>query len=1457
MDRQQNRSKESRSRASRKGIWRRAGAAAGSDESSATDEKSDEELDNTGSRIRLFREKRKGAKSSTKSRRHEEAEVSREPAKASQPPRESSIAQSIKKRFAFFRRSENVKSTEDVEAVIIDNDEAGELVNRVVDVVVDVHRENGERRKEMEDKGRIGDGSSDSSSSRKSLVLKSLDLIEEFHEERIAGTESANSRLSGESEAESEVDVPTKGESEGSLEEPTSDVLPMSGAESTRRRRRWDKSEIAAGDLVEDLKKPRRRQWVMDATGTESRKNVGGRKDLVSKRSTTVVTTTPRSANKPLGRVWMPKAAPRSKSKRRDHRQAFDNEVFSYDHDEVLRIETINDSSPKIKIGNLNLEQIENEVSTLSNDEDNAASDSMSRIEKVQEHQPLTADEDDEMSDTTRDDESSMGSSESLDFVGRKSTARRRPPSGQQKLSANERSVDREEPEDIDEAEDEQETILNVIEKKSVRSSSSSKIEIIPRNFFGRKSSEETTITTYEDTSTSRRGSRHSRSRGQQVKPAGQKRSGNAIESSSRLKSKTTSSSTRNSTEEYSSNRRKAKPKARKRHKRKDNRQEPEGDRDEDIKYTSIWIHRSDMLEADYVTRHPMVKVHIVSQETGEYLKSRNKEKNAIDFLQPIITGKFDFKEKRSMLPIWDEELIFEQDFQDLLREGRSAALVLFEIVDLLNYSEASVCYDQFGRDACWYKVAWAFLRPVGISGVHHVDKRLRLQLYRPKKNFRKTAGNQCEVYRWWKSNSRNKYPSSLYVSLSGVEPPKLEPVFYEQPLHLEDVGGSREGSRVPEETEPPPPKWSRPATQTCQIPNESFVEFEASENGCFHLAFSNDGKYLACVLSEEHDYPILVYKVHDGSIHVRFPGHKSFIYSLGWARDDRFLLSVSSDRTARFWNVRDRIIEHIQSLPHPSYVYCGKFSMEVTDYIVTGCYDKVARVWALLPSGDNEGYELVQELEIHESFVNSVCLQTENDTFFTGDGLGVIVAWFAKRSRKSPIRKEWQIMRKIKIRELEGVPINTIILHPLGSRLLVHSRNNGLRLMDLRSGTVLRKFDGLTNQRIQITACISPCGSLLFCGSEDATLSVWSLQSGKLLAIYEMGIEGKAVTCVDYHPNDHLLALAVWGAPVPVKIMKFDREAEGKSVGLKLTATTDDTVPASFDSKLSSEPTSLKNGGGNLELMPTRSRSSSIKSGLLRGQEVNDDVRVRLTRAQIRANESNLKAKSLTRLNGIIEKIDRILMYATTQNSPDVDVESARDSSIFTVTGVREARDKAMETIELEELRSQNEKSRSEPRAWRKHRHRSRSARNSTSALHKEIEVTKALSDSAAFNRKVSRFSDESSNSNRSAHHKKKLVVERLELDRIDGVESTDESGFKDSLGTIVDGKEEFPSEEILDIESLRSDDTYVVDKVKNNSAESADRHDLSDESNATFIIESDIPIAKPRKKFGKVVVM
>ena len=103
-------------------------------------------------------------------------------------------------------------------------------------------------------------------------------------------------------------------------------------------------------------------------------------------------------------------------------------------------------------------------------------------------------------------------------------------------------------------------------------------------------------------------------------------------------------------------------------------------------------------------------------------------------------------------------------------------------------------------------------------------------------------------------------------MTVSAIDPPKMEQIIYEQ-LQLNDMSEiqsepqksvSRKASSEIELQ-----KWTRLTAQSCQIPNEFFFETEVGENGSFYVAFSNNGKYLACNLNDEYDFPILVYKVH------------------------------------------------------------------------------------------------------------------------------------------------------------------------------------------------------------------------------------------------------------------------------------------------------------------------------------------------------------------------------------------------------------------------------------------------------------------------------------------------------------------------------------------------------------------------------------------------------------------
>ncbi|XP_020723914.2 uncharacterized protein LOC100643919 isoform X2 [Bombus terrestris] len=918
----------------------------------------------------------------------------------------------------------------------------------------------------------------------------------------------------------------------------------------------------------------------------------------------------------------------------------------------------------------------------------------------------------------------------------------------------------------------------------------------------------------------------------------------------------------------------------------------------DDIKYISVTIHRTDVLEIDYVTKHPMVKVHIVKAENGKYLKN---ERGACTYLQPVITGKFDFKENKSIVPVWEEELIFEHDFKELLKIDNEQVVILFEIVDLLNFAEASFNYDKFGHEGCWYKVAWAFLKPVGRNQVLHINKKVRLQLYKPRKNSQKfDRFHTCEVYTWWKSNVREKYPSSLFVTAKSINQPKLEPVLYRQ-LSLYDLSDTRNESRgMSAHTSNPInlPKWTRLAAQSCKIPNEIFFETDIGENGCFYIAFSNDGKYLACCFSEEHAYPIAVYEVEAKKIYVRFSGHKTFVYSLNWSNNDNYLLSVSSDQTARIWDVQNGIVEHIQMMPHPSYVYCGKFDPDISSVVVTGCYDRIARIW--IQDKKSKNWDLSQELEGHEGFINSMYFQ-KNSNLLTADSVGIIIIWVLKKSRKISSMKEWHISRKIKVREIDGIIINTIILHPLESRLLVHSRNNGLRMLDLATGVVLQKYNELNNQRIQSTACISPCGNLIFCGGEDSSLNVWNLETGNLLAKYTFDRHYRAVTCVDYHPYDHILAFSTFGSPASVRILKFNKDATGEDIGLKMMRETENTanssdVPMRFlkTSVMPKEKLRSSNSKKVIEetshmkeksLQSNQSHNSSLLkfSDSVFEKNKYSDIMYHDTKMKLqRLNEAGqtMKSRSANRLYNIIEKIDRILSNSSKSSG---DIESGRNFTPLQQSSESKVLTFLNKNIEKQKKKLKKDKSpyltiedqsssyfesnttssdkpkvvecytlQSERTNDRNRKERSRSAKEMRNSNISKDDTTKTLSDSATNYQKIKVYDEIT----------KTLLQENIEPDFAIEMEENnkksityksnrlrkDDSDSTDSAGTYIIEKNDVKGSD-KDSTKMFENRNIDLNDTENDSNIKDSRSGSSVFSNATFTIENEIPISTPKR--------
>uniref|UniRef100_A0A4W3K5Q8 Jouberin n=1 Tax=Callorhinchus milii TaxID=7868 RepID=A0A4W3K5Q8_CALMI len=580
-----------------------------------------------------------------------------------------------------------------------------------------------------------------------------------------------------------------------------------------------------------------------------------------------------------------------------------------------------------------------------------------------------------------------------------------------------------------------------------------------------------------------------------------------------------------------------------------------------------VYIHRTERLKTDLLVSHPTVKVHVVDETTGQYIRKEHSnrhvtsyyEQESVEHILPIMTQPYDFKKNKLTVPEWEEQIIFNERFGYFLQETEESPKVIlfFEILDFVSMDKARINYETQNREGGWRRVAWAFLKLVGANGILNVDGKLRLQLYYPTSKVKKLS-NSIEVFEWWNKLPWKYYPSTLYVTVKGLKLPEnialsvrsMLPVQQERGTisysDLQTVMSQKISTSVADTQKAEILKWNKLPGQVCRIPNKFELSLRGGQIGCFCIIFSHNGRSLAAACANRDGYPIVVYEISSGQVLGEFNGHLSIVYSLCWSNDDNTLLSASSDGTVRLvvWDKESYHNPAKKVLPHPSFIYTAKYHPLAQYLVVTGGYDFVIRVWNI-NTKDAHG-QLLQEFNGHKSFINTLCFDAEGQHMFSGDNLGLIIVWntSVKEDTEENLLQQWSIDKEIKENELKGVSVNHLEVHPNGRRLLIHAKDSTLRVMDLRV-LATKKYTGATNYHEQICSTFTPCGTFLFAGSEDGICYVWNSETGDQVAMYTELNYASPVRDVAFHPHENMVAFCAFGPSQPILIFLYDQKGD------------------------------------------------------------------------------------------------------------------------------------------------------------------------------------------------------------------------------------------------------------------------------------------------------------------------
>ncbi|PAA86669.1 hypothetical protein BOX15_Mlig003330g2, partial [Macrostomum lignano] len=584
-------------------------------------------------------------------------------------------------------------------------------------------------------------------------------------------------------------------------------------------------------------------------------------------------------------------------------------------------------------------------------------------------------------------------------------------------------------------------------------------------------------------------------------------------------------------------------------------------------------VHRTDQLKNDTHIRHPRVRVHVVDTQAGRYLAKQHPDRKvtsfyeSVSFLLPVMTGECDFRRQGNTLPVWEEQLLLDENFAYIAQNPN--VLFLFEVLDML--SVAAIQNNRINSpEAGWYRVAWAFLRPHSASGRSHCGRKVRLQLFEalPLRESEQTDPEVPYLFHWYQSRARIPYPSTLYVTVEEFSPnrnneqvagrTRSQFPFEQEGLGLAGVDvedGEDEDEAAQRRNRHQPDYFQRVPGQLCKIPNKAARTLPTGTHGCSALRFSPDGRWLAAACRNPPvDYPLVLYSYTAagelggagalaGKPEFNLLGHAGIVYDLGWSRKSHLLVSASGDCSARVWQIGTKQAGLHKQLVHPTFVYCAQFHPQSSSLVATGCYDRIIRVWSIFESA----CEVVWQLEPHRSHVNALVFEPEGRYVYSGDASGQLGVWkcpYTAGTDRPGVAGEWTRSSWMDLPELKDKCITCMSLHPSATRLLVQTRDSTLRLVHVRGsqrGYVVMDYLGHANSRENLRSCVSPCGAFVITGSEDGDVYVFNADSGDVVATYRQVNLSGSVSCLDYHPLDNALAFSSLSHSAAILIYQYD----------------------------------------------------------------------------------------------------------------------------------------------------------------------------------------------------------------------------------------------------------------------------------------------------------------------------
>jgi autophagy-related protein 16 len=241
-------------------------------------------------------------------------------------------------------------------------------------------------------------------------------------------------------------------------------------------------------------------------------------------------------------------------------------------------------------------------------------------------------------------------------------------------------------------------------------------------------------------------------------------------------------------------------------------------------------------------------------------------------------------------------------------------------------------------------------------------------------------------------------------------------------------------------------------------------------------VTFSRSGMIMA---TGSTDKTVKLWDAPSGQNKTALAGPTQSVMCIQFSPSDDALLGASNDNACRIWGVDTFRLRHTLT-GHVGKVFSATFAE--SQKVITGSHDRTIKLWDL-----TKGY----------CTRTIFCFSSLNDLCLAPDGTLLVSGHIDHHLRF------WDSKNGDVVHDMEGLhdnSITSVTLSTDGTKVLTNSRDNTLKLVDIRTHEVIvtMKNENYRNGLSWTRACLSPDGRYAAAGSMDGTLVVWNTLNGK-----------------------------------------------------------------------------------------------------------------------------------------------------------------------------------------------------------------------------------------------------------------------------------------------------------------------------------------------------------------------